>query len=124
MKIGLAMSLILGLATSALGTEQSAEIVVVTPAGTQHEMVLVPAGECQIGHGVRTGNHLASQVVYLPNFSIDKYEVTNGRYRAFLQAMGQQPPEEWEYYREVAQPDSHQYPAIAVQWPDAVAYCQ
>lgn len=118
------MSLLLGLAVSALGAEKSAEIVVVTPAGTQHEMLLVPAGECQIGHDGRTANHLASQVVNLPDFYIDKYEVTNGRYRAFLQATGKQPPEEWEYYREVAQPDSDQYPAIAIQWPDAVEYCQ
>lgn len=124
MKTCLAMSLHISLTVSVLGAEKDSEIVVVTPAGTEHEMLLVPAGECQIGHGGGAGNFMPSQAVYLPDFYIDQYEVTNGRYRAFLQATGKQPPGEWGHYRQVAQPDSDQYPAIAVQWLDAVEYCQ
>jgi formylglycine-generating enzyme required for sulfatase activity len=111
------------LAVAPLSAQTASEIVVTTPAGTPHEMVLVAAGECTIGAGPGR-DALPLQQVYLPAFYVDKYEVTNGRYQAFLQVAGRPTPEEWTQYPEVAQPDSPDYPAIGIRWSDAVAYCQ
>jgi formylglycine-generating enzyme required for sulfatase activity len=106
-----------------LNAQMTPPIVVTTPAGTQHEMVLVAAGECTVG-APPGWDALPVQVVYLPDLYIDKYEVTNGLYRAFLQDTGRQEPEAWAQVPHVAQPDSLDYPAIGIRWPDAVAYCQ
>jgi len=82
------------------------EITVTTPAGTAHEMVLVPAGEFVMGltaekekrvreqewWGDEYAGNLQAEIpahtIYLDAYYIDKYEVTNAQYAAFLNDMG------------------------------------
>ena len=55
------------------------------------EMVLIPAGEFQMGNRNRYGannNEKPVHTVYMDAFYIDKYEVTNAKYAAFLNAKG------------------------------------
>jgi serine/threonine-protein kinase len=79
-------------------------------------MVLVPAGEFQMGGGsepVRT--------VDLEAFYIDRFEVTNARFARFVEATGYKVQGAWARY---ATPDRADHPAIAVSWFDADAYCR
>ena len=54
------------------------------------EMVLIPAGEFQMGDlfGEGDNDELPVHTVYLDDFYIDKYEVTNLQYAAFLNSYG------------------------------------
>jgi iron(II)-dependent oxidoreductase len=78
-----------------------------TPAGTVDTMVTVPAGSFLMGNN-------------LDAFYIDKYEVTNGRYRAFVEHTGHRQPTEADnpFF------SGEQHPAIGVSWNDARAYCR
>ena len=53
-------------------------------------MVLIPAGEFEMGDLNDVGEYDEKPVhpVYLDEFYIDKYEVTVGRYREFIEATG------------------------------------
>lgn len=72
------------------------------------EMVLIPAGECQM-----VGN-----TVYVDAFYMDIYEVTNIQYKKFMDATGHKTPLFW-YDSEYNGPN---YPVVSVSWDDAVAY--
>ncbi len=65
---------------------------VLDTASTQNqgEMVLIPAGEFTMGSDDRYGEHGEGPAheVFLSAFSIDRYEVTNAQYSAFLNKRG------------------------------------
>jgi formylglycine-generating enzyme required for sulfatase activity/tRNA A-37 threonylcarbamoyl transferase component Bud32 len=88
-----------------------------TPSGP---MVLVPAGRFTMGSSV-VPNEAPVHTVYLSAFYIDKFEVSNGRYRAFTDSTGysQPPAPSWdpEYFAK----SSH--PVLNVSWRDAQAFC-
>ena len=52
------------------------------------EMMLIPAGEFQMGSNDGYGNEEPVHTVYVDAFYMDKYEVTNAEYAAFLNAQG------------------------------------
>jgi formylglycine-generating enzyme required for sulfatase activity/tRNA A-37 threonylcarbamoyl transferase component Bud32 len=83
-------------------------------------MVLVPGGRFAIGSSV-VPNESPAHTVYLPAFYIDKYEVSNLRYRAFTDSTGysQPPAPSWDpdYFAK----GSH--PVLNVSWRDAQAFC-
>jgi len=58
--------------------------------------------------------------VYLDAFYIDKYQVTNAKYKKFMDATGHPAPGYWNNSRFNA-PD---HPVVGVSWDDANAYCQ
>lgn len=100
----------LGSVSSPAGT------VVVTPSGTHHELVLVPEGPLTVDWwGVPTD-------IPLDAFFIDKYEITNAQYRAFLEHTGKTAgydlPPYWGYIRF----SSSQQP-VEVSWTTAKDYC-
>lgn len=108
-------------------------------------MILIPAGSFQMGGteeeiaGVpheRLLNYHAERpvhTVHLSAFYIDKHEITNQQYRAFLQDAGEGPtkwdhadqPEELNHGPRHVTPDlkGDTQPAVGLNWYDAYAYC-
>jgi sulfatase modifying factor 1 len=99
-------------------------------------MVLVPAGPFPMGvpPGDRDGgrDEYPRHEVYLDAYYIDKYEVTNGRYLAFVQATGHRPPRHPKDASRTLWPEAssglpeslRDRPVINVDWSDADAYCR
>ena len=85
------------------------------------EMVLIPSGVFLMGSGdglypIETPLH----TVYLDAFYMDKYEVTVGQYRQFLEATGHLNLPDW--VSRYSPTDEH--PVVGVSWNDAMAYAQ
>ena len=81
-------------------------------------MALVPEGEFTMGE---TGNG-SEKKVFLKAFYIDKFEVTNGEYRQFVDKTRYREPRDWALlgYRE----DRKEYPVVYVNFEDATEYCK
>lgn len=58
----------------------------------------------------------------LEPFYLYKYEVTNGQYKAFIDAAGHRAPPHWKGKDYPA--DKGQHPVVEVSWDDAEAYCR
>ena len=86
-------------------------------------MVLIPAGEFQMGSRYDTMGNDATRpmhTVYVDAFYIDKYEVTIGQYNQFVRATNYRPLPDWVY--RYSRTDAH--PVIGVSWHDARAYAK
>lgn len=81
------------------------------------DMVLVPKGEFTMGSKDHS-DELPHQVV-LDGYYIDKYEVSNAKYRDFMKATGHPAPAYWDDPRLNEQVQ----PVVGVSWYDANAYC-
>jgi formylglycine-generating enzyme len=83
-------------------------------------MVLVKSGAFEMGSGA-TPNEGPARTVYLGSFYIDKFEVSNARYRAFTDATGYIQPATptWDpdYFAKGS------LPVLNVSWRDAQAFC-
>ena len=144
------------------------EITVSTPASTAHEMVLVPAGEFTMGLTAEQDQWIRQRewwydwmedtdflereqpahTVHLDTYYIDKYEVTNAQYVAFLNAFGSNTGSEGiEFLNledenvqirrgrrltgssspgkiELISPELANLPVMEVSWYGAKAYCE
>ena len=87
----------------------------------QGKMVLIPAGEFIMGDDNHEANERPAHKVPLPDYYIDKFEVTNARYKAFCDASHRPPPSNphWDEQYFNSNPDS---PVVGVDWNDATAY--
>lgn len=97
-------------------------------------MVLIPEGSFPMGvpHGDRDGgrDEYPRHDVFVSNFYIDKFELTNGRYLEFVKATRHRIPQNpknatrnlWE--GETIAESLIDRPVINVDWADAQAYCQ
>ena len=83
------------------------------------EMVLIPAGEFQMGNDDNTTTKPV-HTVYVDAFYIDKYEVTVGQYNQFVRATGHPPLPDW--VSKYSPTDQH--PVVGVTWHDALAYAK
>jgi formylglycine-generating enzyme required for sulfatase activity len=86
------------------------------------KMVLLPAGEFQMGDSFSEGwdRERPVHIVYVDNFYMDIYLVTNEQYKKFMDATGHNAPMFWN------DPDYNgpDYPVVGVSWYDAEAYCK
>jgi formylglycine-generating enzyme required for sulfatase activity len=85
---------------------------VITLPGDGAEMVLIPAGEFQMGSDVRQGEQPV-HTVYLPAFYIDKYEVTNRQYERFD-----------PHYKRTKYSSCDDCPVTYISWHEAAAYAK
>jgi formylglycine-generating enzyme required for sulfatase activity len=60
------------------------------------EMMLVPEGKFVFGSNTGDRDESPEQILYLDNFYIDKYEVSNDDFLAYIRAMNVKPPASWE----------------------------
>ncbi|MBN2089086.1 SUMF1/EgtB/PvdO family nonheme iron enzyme [candidate division KSB1 bacterium] len=95
-------------------------------------MVLVPAGEFTMGNAFGTGDsdEQPAHTVYLNDFFIDKYEVTNGEYAQFLTAGNAQhfqtgmKIKRLEDGRYVPTEKYENHPVVYVTYENALAYAR
>ncbi len=88
------------------------------------EMILIPAGDFIMGSAVekyaKEGN--PQHTVHLKAFYIDKYEVTNAQYKAYIDATGVAPPLTLPKGKIPTGRDN--YPVVGVTWEEARAYAR
>lgn len=84
------------------------------PLHVTDAMVFVPAGTFLMGN--------EGQSVYVGDFWIDKFPVTNAEYARFVDATGCNPPEHWESRTPPQEIADH--PVVYVNWCDAVTYAE
>jgi formylglycine-generating enzyme required for sulfatase activity len=122
-------------APHAAGMEDAAPATDPGPGATPPEkvdltgMVYVPAGPAIIGNDGREitegkGNldETPQHTVTLQAFYIDKYEVTNARYKRFTDATGHPVPRHWK--GGVIPEGKENHPVVYVNWFDADAFCR
>jgi formylglycine-generating enzyme required for sulfatase activity len=95
------------------------------------ELVNIPAGEFTMGHNSGYDT-LPVRQINLPAFSIDKYEVTNKRYKRFIDATGYKVPWSqesavaayvWDWQKRMYPEGKGDDPVVLVSWEDAKAFC-
>ena len=87
-------------------------------AAAEQDMTLIPRGEFTMGSHEHA-DEAAHQVVLDPYY-IDKYEVSNARYKEFISAAGHPAPAYWDDPR-LSKPNQ---PVVGVSWNDAAAFCK
>lgn len=108
------------------------------PPATPSAMIVIPAGEFIIGNNGRPTeegsgdpDEMPEHKVYLDAYLIDKYEVTNAQYKAFVDATNHRPPKLWQPARAGSgsgegityPPEKADHPVVYVDWYDANEYC-
>ncbi len=110
-----------------------------------NEMILIPAGEFIIGNNGRESeegsgdpDEVPEHKTYLDTYRIDKYEVSNAQYKAFVNATNHRPPKLWQPARPAGgparpgngpgpdityPPEKANHPVVYVDWYDANEYC-
>jgi len=83
-------------------------------------MVLIPAGEFEMGSNSGSSDEKPVHTVYVDAFYMDVHEVTVGQYKKFINETGHSAPN-WSSVSNYSPTDNH--PIIYVSWNDAQAYC-
>jgi formylglycine-generating enzyme required for sulfatase activity len=121
----------------AQATAESVQATRMANAAWTEEEILIPAGAFQMGCDVNNPAEngcsepwhtveLPLHTVYLDAYVIDKYEVTNARYKVCVDAGGCTPPEESSSYTRdsyYGNAEYDNYPVINVTWHQANAFC-
>ncbi len=87
-----------------------------------NEMVLIPAGEFTMGSGQRLPDEGPEHRVFLTDYWLDRYEVTNLQYKQFIDATGRKSP--LHYENRTFPPGLADHPVVYVSWYDANDYCE
>jgi len=86
------------------------------------EMISIPGGSFIMGTDERLSDEGPPHTVTLKGFQIDKYEVTNGQYKAFIDDTKRKSP---NHFRNRTYPAGKvDHPVTYVNWMDAKAYCE
>ncbi len=83
-------------------------------------MVLIPAGEFEMGSNNYRQNERPVHTVYVDAFYMDIHEVTVGEYNKFVKETEHRPLPPW--VAQYSPTDKH--PAVCVSWHDAMAYAK
>jgi formylglycine-generating enzyme required for sulfatase activity/CheY-like chemotaxis protein len=86
------------------------------------ELISVPAGVFWMGSDRFAANEQPTHKLSLPDFQISRYPITNAQFQMFLQATGEQHPEDWRETSRFCKMASH--PVVNVSWFMATAYCE
>lgn len=86
------------------------------------DMVYVPAGEFTMGSDEWWPKSQPAHKRFVNVFYIDKYEVTNERYRKFVEAAERKGPAHWINGKFPAERAEH--PVVFVSWHDANDFCK
>ena len=86
-------------------------------------MTLVPCGEFDMGSPEQGGDEdeRPQHRVHVDAFYVDLYQITNGRYAAFLKNTRRAEPRGW---KNVTLPADSDLPVVGVTWQDAAAFCR
>ena len=84
-------------------------------------MALVPAGDFIMGSDKGDEDEAPAHRVYLNAFYIDKFEVTNGRFAKYVEAIQSEPP--WGFADRETPVIHAERPVRWVSWMDAMGYC-
>lgn len=103
------------------GTALAASLLAVLGwlSGDKDDMVLIPSGPAILGDGDVLSLE-GPQLYDVPAFEIDRFEVTNAQFSAFVEATGAAPSGFFDV-DELNQPDQ---PVTGVLWKQAEAYCR
>ncbi len=91
--------------------------------GELKKMTYIPAGEFIMGTFERHKDERPTHVVYVDDFYIDRYEVTNDDYKKFVTLTGHFAPDHWQG-PEAAEKGFGTHPVVYVSWYDAYSYCK
>ena len=86
-------------------------------------MILIPAGEFIMGDNEHESDEKPAHPVKLPDYYIDKFEVTNAQYKKFCDETRRPYPTNAPWHKEyfTNNPDS---PVMGVSWDDAAEYAK
>jgi len=106
--------------------QESNELRLTLAPGVELVFARIPAGEFRMGSDKKRDpqaydDELPQHTVYLDEYWMAKYPVTNAQYRAFVQATGHRRPSHWQEGQIPAGEEAH--PVVDVSWRDAVAFC-
>ena len=119
-------------------TQPENEVLVRTPAGAEHVMVIVPEGEFEMGTATGSPDESPVHSVFLSEYLIDKLEVTNQKYVLFLNTIRQETDTEGNPLIYLESPDQEIFvrtgiyqvapslnlrPVVEVTWWGARDYC-
>ncbi len=90
---------------------------------TPERMVLIPAGEFEMGSNAGGDNEKPVHSVYLDSYFLDKYEVTLGQYKSCYDSGSCKKPRTGNYYN-WGKGGRAQHPINGVDWEDATNYCR
>ncbi|MEI7847399.1 MAG: SUMF1/EgtB/PvdO family nonheme iron enzyme [Chloroflexota bacterium] len=95
--------------------------------GVKMEFVHIPAGKFRMGSDpvtdkMATDTEQPQHNVYLDQYLIAKYPVTNCQYEAFVQATRHEHPKHWESGKIPKGKENH--PVVMVSWEDAITFCE
>ncbi len=97
-----------------------------TPIPIPEGMVLIPAGTFQMGSERGQADERPVHPVTLKAFFMDKFEVTNARYKQCADAGQCSPPATKQSFTRTTyfgDPEFDNYPVIQVAWDQAAAFC-
>ena len=84
-------------------------------------MALIPAGEFTMGSDKGDDDEQPIHRVFLDSYYLDKFEVTNGQFAKFVEAIHSEPP--WGFADQETPVVHADRPVRWVNWMDAIGYC-
>jgi formylglycine-generating enzyme required for sulfatase activity len=111
-------------AKAATGADASGWPIEVVSERDGAEMVLVPPGSFTMGSNDKPEDGPQHEVT-LRAYYIDKFEVTNGRYKIFVEQQGNRTNTQWQLGADRKGIGGKQdHPVVSLDWEDAQAFCR